>query len=211
MKTRSIRRRKTVRRKGGAYKDAKLIDKYRFQEEVDDDGSTSLYIWGKNKRSCVTVLLYPEYPATLQHVEYSPSCTEDGAMPRGENGTVKMVQFMLKQVKDKGISEITLEDRSTIKCSNGMEVNLAFFSFIRSGQTWYEKHFGFNLLDTIKAQQYIDAKQKLFENRNPFISLDEYKDLQKKPCEYFTKDIFEDLVKRLKISCIIYTTWCLKL
>ena len=216
MKTRSIRRRKSTRRrrKGGAYKDGIDIENYKVQEfESDDTDDKTVFIWTSDNDRCIMVTYNKTNfkDATLQRVHYSPKCTLDEKMPRGE-GTVRMVKFILEFLKQKGVPEITLGDDSTITCADGKEVSLALFSFIRSGQTWYEKHFGFKPYNPILAKEYERIKKELMSNRNPLFPLAELHELQRRPCEYFVDTkVVKDLMSRLGIKKILESDWHLTL
>jgi hypothetical protein len=100
---------------------------------------------------------------------------------------------------------------SSIQCANGKEINLSLFSFLHSGQTWYEKHFGFKPSSPKNAKDYEDAKNKLFENKNPLLSFTELHELQTKPCEYFADtNIAKDILSRLGLTNIMKGGWTLK-
>lgn len=80
-----------------------------------------------------------------------------------------------------------LTDKSTFQC-NGQKVNLSMYSFIRYGQTWYERKFGFYPTD--HATEYEQVKR----NR---LKLPDLEDWKNKSCDSFTEPVVRDLMRRL--------------
>jgi hypothetical protein len=125
---------------GGSYEESETIGDYKVDFDVQENGDTQFIIWNPDT-PCITVYLHGT-EATLNFLEYSPRCTIDGKMKRGE-GTRKMVNAAFDIARKLGASTIQLVDQSTIQCETGETIKLGPYSFFKTGKTWYEKQFGF--------------------------------------------------------------------
>jgi hypothetical protein len=185
---------------GGGFNDAIVIDDYRV-ELNDEEQDLRMFIWSRS-RPCVNIVLSKEdNVAVMDGVYYNPGCTTSGNMQRGE-GTRKMINFAIKYIKSKGAKEIQLSDNSDVPC-NGTTVSLGPMYFLKFGQTWYEKHFGFKPLPRY-AKQYEAAKllrQKLLLTLK----------LQDKPCDYFTDEITNNLLSKVELAVFYKIGWFKKL
>lgn len=176
---------------GSGYVDSKTIGKYKveFDEEAD---TLRMFIWS-SERPCVVIALSRSLKiAVLDGVYYSPECTIDGKMKRGE-GTLNMVNFALKVMKENGANRVELTDKSTIQC-NGVKIKLGLYYFYKYGQTWYEKHFGFRPLTYEK--RYNDAKK-----------IQKSLGLEDKPCTYFTDDVLYELGLKTGFTFLTDISW----
>jgi hypothetical protein len=181
---------------GGGFEHAEIIDEYRV--ELNDDGKDlRMFIWSRS-RPCINVVLSKEdNVAVMDGVYYNPGCTIDGRMLRGE-GTKKMVNFAIKYIKSKGAKEIQLSDNSDIPC-NGKMVSLGAMYFLKFGQTWYEKYFGFKPLERYS---------KLYESAK---IVQKQLNLQDKPCDYFTDFVVNDLLSKINLGIFYKIGWSKKL
>lgn len=163
---------------GGGYTDAIQVGNYKVEFQ-EDDHDIRMLVWNQT-RPCITMVVDKhDTIAVIDSIEYSPGCTVDGRMKRGE-GTRDMIRFALRLLKAKGATKVQLTDMSSVVC-DGVKVRLGLMSLFRSGQTWYEKHFGFRP-EAKYAERYARAKASL--------------QLVDKPCSYFTDDVLDDLVAK---------------
>lgn len=177
---------KSAHMRGGSYLTAKQIGDYKV-EYHDDDEETQLTIWNPDRPCVVIVLLKELETAVLNLVEYDQRCTVDGKMEQGK-GTRDMINFALKLIKEQGAKRVELDDRSTVICKkNGQRVKLGPFYFFRNGVTWYEKYFGFQPIRN--KDTYAKAK----EIQKTLGTAD-------KECDYFTDDVLDDLMEKVKFS-----------
>ena len=72
---------------------------------------------------------------------------------------------------------------------------------MKHGKTWYEHYFGFRPIT------HVDDYRRAKELRSS-LDLDF---LQSQPCEYFMKDVIDELIAKLKWSSFFKTTWEKKL
>lgn len=171
---------------GGMYKDGHIEQGKYVVEYQEDEYDAFIYIWNPDRPCIFLALDKSDHTAVLNKLEYSPQCTIDGRMKQGE-GTVDMLKYALQIAKQKGVQKVMLTDKSTFQC-NGKKVDLGMYSFLRYGQTWYERKFGF--YPTGHATEYEQVKQ----NRLNLPDLEEWKN---KPCDFFTEPVVRDLMKRL--------------
>lgn len=111
-------------------------------------------------------------------------------MKRGE-GTRDMLAVAFDIAKSRGAERIQLQDESTITCDSGETIKLGPFSFIRTGMTWYEKHFGFKPLP--EFQEEYDVAKHLRKQ----LPLD---DLRAKPCSYFDRKTTGRILRELDLD-----------
>lgn len=182
---------KTPYMKGGSYLTAIQIDDYKV-EYVEDADDLQLTIWNPDRPCIVIVLIKELETAVLNLVEYDTRCTVDGRMERG-TGTRKMINFAIKLIKEKGAKNIQLDDRSTTIC-NGNKIKLGPMYFFRTGQTWYEKYFGFQPVR--HKELYAKAKE-----------IRKTLDLDDKPCDYFTDDVVYELGRKTGFDRVINDAW----
>jgi hypothetical protein len=178
---------------GGGYTEAVQIGKYKVEIQ-EDDTDIRFLIWNP-ARPCITMVLDKrEKIAVIDSIEYNPQCNTNGKMGRGE-GTREMIDFAISLLKQSGATKVQLMDNSSVVC-NGVKVRLGLMYFFRTGQTWYEKYFGFQP-EPKYAQRYANAKVSL----KPI----------DKPCDYFTDDIVYDLLADLKLVFLTNIVWELQL
>ena len=177
--------------KGGSYDTAEtMIGKYKV-EIVDEPEYEQIFIWNPI-RPCIFIDLDKRnHYAALNSVEYDQSCTIDGKMKRG-SGTKEMIDFALNLLKKRGVKNVQLMDKSKIVC-NGKEISLKLMYFLKYGETWYEKNFGFK--PEAKYQtKYEEVKKRRLEKLDVEL-------LKNAPCDEFTDDLLDDiLVPKTKFS-----------
>lgn len=182
---------------GGAYTDAVTIDKYKI-EYSEDDVDAHLLLWNPD-RPCVNASIDKrEKSAVLNIGNYSPKCTIDGKMARGE-GTRNMIHFFLNVLKEKGVKLVELDDKSYVTCNN-KKIRLGLMYFFKYGETWYEHYFNFKPSDKYRAKYEDMKKRRLMLG-----------DLSEKPCDYFTDDVIDDLSSRIGFVFFYNIGWELNL
>ncbi len=115
------------------------------------------YSFGGRRRNCVHLTVYGEDDDIYGHIDgisYSKKCSVDRDLLRG-HGTTFMLKAAIRVVRDlhPDLQGFTLKDNSTIACSNGEDVDLAYLSLLKHGKTWYQKHFGAHLLDDERRER----------------------------------------------------------
>ena len=119
--------------------------------------------------------------AQIPSVDYSPSCSVDRLLERGE-GTKYMMKLALRLIKDNSFASygydfsskpertFELTDFSSFPCGD-YSLSLAPMSVALYGQTWYEKHFGAILKDDRMRDIYNDAVNALTDptNKRPYL------------------------------------------
>lgn len=179
--------------RGGSYLTAEQIGDYKV-EYHDDSDELQLTIWNPDRPCVVIVLLKELETAVLNLVEYDMRCTIDGKMEQGK-GTRDMINFALRLIKTKGAKRVELDDRSTVICkTNGKRVKLGPFYFFRNGVTWYEKYFGFQ---PIRNKELYQKAKEIWKTLGT----------ADKPCDYFTEDILDDLMEKVKFNKINDYGW----
>jgi hypothetical protein len=170
---------------GGSYEDSIVIGDYKvdFDEQENDD---IIFIIRNPITPCVVVYIHKE-EAMLESLDYSPLCNIQGNMLHG-SGTRKMIRFALELAKGLGAKTIQLQDESHITCETGEKIKLGPFSFFKTGQTWYEKHFGF-----YPTAEYQDEYEEAKELRKTL-------DIQDKPCIYFDRKTTDKLLRDVHLS-----------
>ena len=183
--------------KGGGYKEAQTIGDYKV--EYDDEGSSlTVYIWDPDRPCMVMFLEKDTKDVSLSELFYSPKCTIKGDMTRGE-GTRGMMTFAIELLKTQGAKTFSLSDKSSIICGNGKKVNLGQMYFLKNGVTWYEKYFDFKPSGD-DAVRYERVKSKRLELLDTAF-------LKAQPCEYFTKDVIEELFAKIGFTFFTDITW----
>jgi hypothetical protein len=139
---------------GGSYETARTIGDYKVEFSTPAEGATQIIIWNR-VNPCISIYIADE-EAVLNTLRYSPHCTIDGQMKRGE-GTKKMLEFAFGLAKEHGAKTVQLQDESTVQCGDET-ILLGPFYFFQYGTTWYEKHFGFYPIPKYRAE-YEHAKE----------------------------------------------------
>jgi hypothetical protein len=186
-----------VKHMGGGYEQTVQWGKYKV--EISYEGNdTRLVIWTPNDKPCITgVIAKEDKVAVIATANYSPTCTIDGNMKRGE-GTREMFKDILKMLKVKGAVSVQLMDNSTIDCE-GTEIALGPFYFLKHGQTWYEKYFGFK-----PTEKYRVKYEKVKENR---LKLLEIERLKQTKCVDFTEDMVGELFRHIGFDFFDKIVW----
>lgn len=180
-----------IRYRGGSYETSQTIGKYKVEYETQANGDIQFIVWNPDM-PCITMYIFKsDWTAALNLLEYSPRCTIDGKMKRGQ-GTREMLEFAFGLAKSLGAKRVQLQDQSTITCESGQEIKLGPFSFIRNGRTWYEKHFGFKPLPDYE-EEYNHAK--VLRSQLP-----DLENLKQMPCEYFTRKVTNELMSRMGLQ-----------
>ena len=178
---------------GGSYDSA--IERSGYKVELEEEkGYTRILLWSPTEPCIVADLDTSDKVAVLLRLNYSSSCSVDGKMSRGDR-TKKMMKFMFSFLKELGATKIQLQDESTITCK-GNEVSLMWFSFMKYGQTWYERNFGFHPVAIHHVEGYNQAKDNWKRSRYEPI-----------PCDMFTEKFVDQLAKELDFTFYRNIVW----
>jgi hypothetical protein len=170
---------------GGSYETSETIGPYKVDIDRQESGEIQFILWNPNT-PCVTVYVDKE-EAVMTLLEYSPRCTVDGNMKRGE-GTREMMEFVFEFAKSLGAKTIQLSDQSTVRCETGEVIKLGPYSFFRTGKTWYEKHFGFAPTEEYR-EEYEIAKE-----------LRKELPLNDMPCAQFNRRTMNELLRKVHLD-----------
>ena len=181
------------RYRGGAYADSTKIGKY-MVESSEDEFDVHLIIWNPDRPCLNASVDRAEKVAVLNTANYDPRCTTDGRMAKGE-GIREMIRFFLKLLNEHGANKVELSDKSTVVC-NGSKIRLGLMYFFKFGETWYEKYFGF------KPTEKYRGKYEAVKQKRHLLG-----DLSKKPCEYFTDDVIDELVNKIGFGFFYNISW----
>jgi hypothetical protein len=184
-----------ARYRGGGYTDSHQVGPYKV-EIADEGDDTRILLWNP-VRPCVTMVIEKKRrEAVVDVVKYDPDCTSPEKMKRG-SGTRAMIDFSLDLLRQQGVKIVQLSDASTIPC-NGININLELMYFLKYGQTWYEKYFGFH--PTLKyIAEYEKLKQRRLELDTDFLG--------KQPCEYFTDDVLQEALLKIGYNFLRNIVW----
>lgn len=107
--------------------------------------------------------------AKLNKIQYNKKCSLHNNFERGIDTSV-ILKFMISYVSEHYpyITSISFNDASSRECDNGHEVNLAAMSYLISGKTWYEKHYGAYLEPKSKVE--FEKYEKEFQKKKMEIS-----------------------------------------
>lgn len=170
---------------GGSYETSETIGRYKVDIDRQENGDIQFIVWNPDT-PCVTVYVSGE-EAQLNFLEYSPRCTVDGKMKRGE-GTREMIEFAFEFAKNLGAKTIQLTDQSTIQCETGETIKLGPYSFFKTGKTWYEKQFGFAPIEEYR-EEYEMAKEL-----RKTLSLGDI------PCAQFNRKTMNTLLRKVELD-----------
>ena len=184
-----------ARYRGGGYKDSHQVGPYKV--EIADEGEDTLILLWNPITPCISMMVEKKSKdAVMNVVKYDPDCTSPEKMKRG-TGTSSMVEFALDLLRQQDVKIVQLSDASTIQC-NGVNINLELMYFLKYGQTWYEKYFGFH--PTAKyAAEYEKLKRRRLELDIDFI--------EKQPCEYFTDDVLQETLLKIGYNFLRNIVW----
>lgn len=178
--------------RGGSYDTA--IERSGYKVEIEEEGRyTRILLWSPSQPCFVADIDTFDKVAVLLRLEYSSSCSVDGKMTRGD-GTKKMMNFMFSFLKELGATKVQLQDESTIACK-GKEVSLMWFSFMKYGQTWYERNFGFHPAERY-AGDYKQVKDNWKRTKHGLV-----------PCDMFTEKFTDKLAKELDFTFYRNIVW----
>jgi len=182
------------RYRGGGYTEAHQVGPYKV--EIADEGvDTRILLWNPLKPCVSMVIEKQSKEAVFDLVEYDADCATP-QMTRG-SGTRDMIHFGLDLLKQQGAIKVQLTDKSRVRCGTS-KVRLGLMYFLKYGQTWYEKYFGF-----YPSPEYIDQYEKL-KNRRLELDIDF---IAKQPCEYFTDDVLQDILSRIGYKFLQSIIW----
>lgn len=123
------------------------------------DSSFIIKLGGYKKRDCITLITYGEGQykniATLPFIKKDSDCAINKSL---ESGTHLINTGLTFIKKISHIQYVLLDDVSNIKCSNGRDLSLACFYFVRYQETWYEKNFGAELESEKDRDSYLILK-----------------------------------------------------
>ena len=181
------------RYRGGGYTEAHQIGPYKV--EIADEGvDTRILLWNPVKPCVAMVVEKQTKEAVLDLVEYDAECAIP-QMTRGR-GTRDMIHFALDLLKQQGATKVQLTDKSRVQCGRG-KVRLGLMYFLKYGQTWYEKYFGFHPRDHL--DDYVELKHRRLELDTEFLA--------KQPCEYFTDDVLQALLSKIGYKFLQSVVW----
>ena len=170
---------------GGSYETSQTFGDYKVDIDRQENGDVQFILWNPDT-PCLTVYVCGE-EALLNFLEYSPKCTIDGKMKRGE-GPRDMIEFAFEFSKSLGAKTIQLTDQSTIQCETGETIKLGPYSFFKTGKTWYEKQFGF-----APTKEYREEYETAKELRKA-LSLDDI------PCAQFDRKTMNTLLRMVELD-----------
>ena len=105
--------------------------------------------------------------AYMSQVMYRPSCTMGETMSRGAS-TIQMVKALLIFVmRDEQYTCVCLKDKSEVDCilpddeNPAFKMSLATLSFMLYGKTWYQRHFGAEIMNVQTLEQMNTANELL--------------------------------------------------
>ena len=142
----------------------------------ESEDTFTLYIGGYTM-FCIDALIHKETSrfsriidvqlGYLSHVYYNQTCSLEHNFVRGID-TNRILKILCTYVKNNFpyIKGFIFNDTSTRPCDNGSYINLYEMSYIRTGKTWYEKHFHAYIHPTslklfIKTEKEFQEKKKL--------------------------------------------------
>jgi hypothetical protein len=187
--------------RGAGIENAKRVGKYNIETTLFQDGLRMMF-WSTDRLHCVDYVIDKEdNTASIQAFSYHNTCTVDGKMKHGKD-TRDMINFSFKYAKKLGVTKVYLSDTSNIQC-NGTSIGLAPMYFLKFGQTWYEKYFGFEPV-VKNSKEYKEAKQKR-------LNLPYLHQLEQAPCDAFTYENTKEILKYLGIGTFHNYEWVKKL
>ncbi len=187
--------------RGAGIENAKHIGKYSIETDISND-QIRLMFWSTDRLKCVDYVIDKEdNTASIQSLSYRNTCTVDGRMAHGKDMR-DMINFSFKQVKKLGVKTVYLSDTSNIKC-NGKPIGLAAMYFLKFGQTWYEKYFGFKPSGK-DAENYEAAKEKRLQIPN-------LQQLEAAPCDAFEYEPATDILRNIGLKRFHIFEWVKKL
>jgi hypothetical protein len=145
----------------------KLLTKSLRLVVYETSTSFLLYIGG-HEIYCINVQIFKESSGydisegNLIKIRYDTVCSLENNFVRGIDTTMilrVMCDYISKNYSYVKVLRFT--DQSTRACNNGSTVNLYEMSFLTTGHTWYEKHFGAYL--TKKSQSSFDDAVRRFQ------------------------------------------------
>lgn len=106
--------------------------------------------------------------AHLPGIDFNRECSLEYNFNRGLDTTM-LLKFSITYIQKTypHVRGISFNDASYRTCDNGQNVSLAMMSYITSGQTWYEKHFG-AYLDAKSKVKFIPVEKEFIESKKTF-------------------------------------------
>jgi hypothetical protein len=182
---------------GRGYEDTEVVGEYKIQyDETEQD--VRILIWNPSTPCMVLAIdKTGDKTGSLDVVHFDAKCTIDGKMKRGD-GTRKMLQFGLDLAKQKGATQISLTDNSTITCE-GKTIDLPGMYFLKYGMTWYEKYFGFQPAERFR-KSYDNAK----EMRLKYLDTETLGQLE---CNSFTDENIQECLAHIRFTNFYKFEW----
>jgi hypothetical protein len=137
--------------------------------------STTIYI-GNDKTYCIdAMIMKPSSGADirigiLEKIRYDEECVlGENRFERGRD-TTALLKLLLSYIHDNypHVTHLLFNDMSMRVCDDGNEVSLALMSYLATGKTWYETHFG-AFRDTV-AEQTFRQREGLFQEAKTRVS-----------------------------------------
>ncbi len=163
---------------------------------------------------------YPLHIGRLVQIYYNVNCSLEKNFQRGiDTNNILRVLCSFIRKRFQYVKELTFTDASSRTCDNGQDVELAEMSYLRTGQTWYEKNYGAYLhedsyIPFMKMQDKLERARMLqwddFNHHIPNISY--VKELDLKRLYESTsswQEFFGQLSDKIGISefCIFVAPW----
>lgn len=135
----------------------------------DTVSSTTIYI-GSDKVYCIDAMIMKPTlgvdisVGVLSKIRYDKDCAlRPNTFERGSD-TTTLLKLLLSYIHDNypHVKYLIFNDMSMRTCDDGNEVSLALMSYLATGKTWYEKHFG-AFRDTIPAQTFRQREEQFQE------------------------------------------------
>jgi hypothetical protein len=126
----------------------------------------------------VTDLGYPLNVGRLVQIYYNVNCSLEGDFKRGID-TTNILHILCKYLRENYpyVEYLSFTDASYRTCDNGVTIDLARLSYLRTGKTWYEKNYGAFLDD-----QYVNIFNRMegaLQKGKNTLSWDRFKQLIK--------------------------------
>lgn len=108
----------------------------------------------------------------LQNFEFSPECADNTDLESGMNGTVPMMLAALHFTYDAfpHIRQTEFNDKSVLP--GQISASLIDYNFLRTGQSWYQKMFGAELVLQDEKTRMLISKRKILDIVN--VSVQEF-------------------------------------
>ena len=154
-------------------KNIKIGSKSLLMTIREDTNSVNIYIGG-HELYCLNIFIkkeqsiYSGFNPSIAHlpgIEYNSECSLEYNFKRGID-TNMILKFAISYIYKNypHVKGLSFNDASYRSCDNGNTVSLAIMSYIASGKTWYETHFG-AYLEAEYISAFKSAEQRFQESK----------------------------------------------